>query len=64
MAGNDDAHQRRDPAHVAACGSPAEVAAHVRDRVDGVGDRVCLYQTGPIATDALAQIVDELASRP
>lgn len=49
---------------IAACGSPAEVAAHVRDRVDGVGDRVCLYQTGPIATDALAQIVDELASRP
>ncbi|MVZ89920.1 TIGR03617 family F420-dependent LLM class oxidoreductase [Microbacter sp. ANSKLAB05] len=49
---------------IAACGTPAEVAAHVRDRVDGVGDRVCLYQTGPIATDALAQIVDELAGRP
>ncbi|WP_206475159.1 TIGR03617 family F420-dependent LLM class oxidoreductase [Dietzia sp. KRD202] len=49
---------------IAACGSPAEVAAHVRDRVNGVGDRVCLYQTGPIATDALAQIVDELAGRP
>ncbi len=49
---------------IAACGTPAEVAAHVRDRVDGVGDRVCLYQTGPIATDALAQIVDDLAGRP
>ncbi|MGX1599079.1 TIGR03617 family F420-dependent LLM class oxidoreductase [Dietzia maris] len=49
---------------IAACGTPAEVAAHVRDRVDGVGDRVCLYQTGPITTDALAQIVDELAGRP
>ena len=49
---------------IAACGTPAEVAAHVRERVDGVGDRVCLYQTGPIATDALAQIVDELAGRP
>ncbi|MEB8327231.1 TIGR03617 family F420-dependent LLM class oxidoreductase [Dietzia kunjamensis] len=49
---------------IAACGTPAEVAAHVRDRVDGVGDRVCLYQTGPIATDALARIVDELADRP
>lgn len=49
---------------IAACGTPAEVAAHVRDRVDGVGDRVCLYQTRPIATDALAQIVDELAGRP
>lgn len=49
---------------IAACGTAAEVAAHVRDRVDGVGDRVCLYQTGPIATDALARIVDELAGRP
>ena len=49
---------------IAACGTPAEVAAHVRERVDGVGDRVCLYQTGPIATDALAQIVDALAGRP
>ena len=49
---------------IAACGTPAEVAAHVRDRVDGVGDRVCLYQTGPIATDALAEIVDALADRP
>ena len=49
---------------IAACGTPAEVAAHVRDRVDGVGDRVCLYQTGPIATEALAEIVDALADRP
>lgn len=49
---------------IAACGTPAQVAAHVRERVNGVGDRVCLYQTGPIATDALAQIVDELAGRP
>lgn len=46
---------------IAACGTPAEVAEHVRDRVDGVSDRVCLYQTGPIATDALAEIVDALA---
>ncbi|MDX2358384.1 TIGR03617 family F420-dependent LLM class oxidoreductase [Dietzia sp. PP-33] len=45
---------------IAACGTPAEVAAHIRDRVDGVSDRLCLYQTGPIATEALAQIVDEL----
>ena len=48
---------------IAACGTPAEVAAHVRDRVAGVGDRVCLYQTGPIANDALAEIVDDLAGR-
>lgn len=46
---------------IAACGTPAQVAAHVRDRVDGVSGRICLYQTGPIATDALAEIVDALA---
>ncbi len=46
---------------IAACGTPAEVAAHVRNRVDGVSDRVCLYQTGPIEAQALAEIVDALA---
>ncbi|MXP23556.1 TIGR03617 family F420-dependent LLM class oxidoreductase [Gordonia sp. HNM0687] len=45
---------------IAACGSPAEVAAHIRDRVDGVSDRICLYQPGPIDTDMLAEIVDAL----
>lgn len=45
---------------IAACGSPADVAAHIRDRVDGVADRICLYQPGPIAVDSLAEIVDEL----
>ncbi|MCV7424218.1 TIGR03617 family F420-dependent LLM class oxidoreductase [Mycobacterium yunnanensis] len=45
---------------IAACGTPAEVAAHVRDRVKGVSDRVCLYQPGPIAVEALAEIVDAL----
>ncbi|WP_030162797.1 MULTISPECIES: TIGR03617 family F420-dependent LLM class oxidoreductase [Actinomycetes] len=45
---------------IAACGSPSEVAAHIRDRVDGVSDRICLYQPGPIEVDALAEIVDEL----
>jgi hypothetical protein len=29
--------------------------------VDGIADTVCLYQPGPIATDTLAEIVDELA---
>lgn len=48
---------------IAACGTPAEVAAHVRARVDGVSDRLCLYQTGPIATDALAEIVDALGDQ-
>jgi hypothetical protein len=46
---------------IAACGTPAEVAAHIRDRVDGVSDRICLYQPGPIAVDALAEIIDALA---
>lgn len=45
---------------IAACGTPAEIAAHIRDRVDGVSDRVCLYQPGPIAIDAVAEIVDAL----
>ena len=45
---------------LAACGTPAEVAAHIRDRVEGVSDRICLYQPGPIAVDALAEIVDAL----
>jgi probable F420-dependent oxidoreductase len=47
---------------IAACGSPAEVAAHIRDRVDGVSDHICLYQPGPIAIDALAEIIDALAA--
>ncbi len=46
---------------IAACGTPAQIAAHIRERVNGVGDTVCLYQPGPIATDTLAEIVDELA---
>ncbi|MGK9271572.1 TIGR03617 family F420-dependent LLM class oxidoreductase [Williamsia muralis] len=45
---------------IAACGTPSEVAAHIRDRVDGVSERICLYQPGPIEVDALAEIVDEL----
>ena len=45
---------------IAACGTPTEVAAHIRDRVDGASDRICLYQPGPIAIDALADIVDAL----
>jgi len=45
---------------IAACGTPTEVAAHIRDRVDGVSDRICLYQPGPIAVEALAEIIDAL----
>jgi len=45
---------------IAACGTPKQVAAHIRDRVDGVSDRVCLYQPGPIAVDSLSEIIDAL----
>lgn len=45
---------------IAACGTPGEVAAHIRDRVDGVSRRICLYQPGPIAAEALAEIIDAL----
>ncbi|WP_035717365.1 TIGR03617 family F420-dependent LLM class oxidoreductase [Gordonia terrae] len=45
---------------IAACGTPAEIAAHIRDRVDGVSDRICLYQPGPIGVEPLAEIVDSL----
>jgi probable F420-dependent oxidoreductase len=45
---------------IAACGTPAQIAAHIRDRIDGVSDTVCLYQPGPIPVDALAGIVDVL----
>ncbi|HTY26818.1 MAG TPA: TIGR03617 family F420-dependent LLM class oxidoreductase [Mycobacterium sp.] len=46
---------------IAACGSPKEIAAHIRSRADSVSDTVCLYQPGPIPIDTLAAIVDELA---
>lgn len=49
---------------IAACGTPAEIAAHIRDRVDGVSDRICLYQPGPIEVEALAEIVDALGGTP
>ena len=45
---------------IAACGTPAEIAAHIRDRVDGISDTVCLYQSGPIGLSTLAAIVDKL----
>jgi probable F420-dependent oxidoreductase len=45
---------------LAACGTPAEIAAYIRDRVDGVSDTVCLYQPTPIGSATLAAIIDEL----
>ncbi|MBJ7340080.1 TIGR03617 family F420-dependent LLM class oxidoreductase [Mycolicibacterium sp.] len=46
---------------IAACGTPKEIAAHIRDRVAGVSDQVCVYQPAPIQVDSLARIVDALA---
>jgi probable F420-dependent oxidoreductase len=45
---------------IAACGTAAEVAAHIRDRVAGISDRICLYQAGPIAPETLAEVVGAL----
>ena len=48
---------------IAACGTPAQIAAHIRDRADAAGgaETVCLYQPGPVALDALSAIVGELS---
>ena len=45
---------------IAACGTPADVGAHIRDRLDGVSDRICIYQPGPIAVESLAAVIDDL----
>jgi hypothetical protein len=45
---------------IAACGTPAEIAAHIRDRVDGISNTVYLYQAAPIGLSTLAAIIDEL----
>ena len=48
---------------IAACGTPAQIATHIRERVaaaDGMVERVCLYQPGPIGVEVLAEIVEEL----
>jgi hypothetical protein len=50
---------------IAACGTPAQIAVHIRERIaaaEGMADTVCLYQPGPIPTDALAAI--EAAATP
>ena len=49
---------------IAACGTPAQITAHIRERAaaaEGLADTVCLYQPGPIPLDSLAAVVDELA---
>lgn len=46
---------------IAACGTPAQVAARIRDRVDGISETVCVYQAAPIAPALIGEIVDGLA---
>ena len=48
---------------IVACGTPAEVAVHVRERVqatDGMASTVCVYQAAPIAPELLGEVVAEL----
>lgn len=45
---------------IVACGTPKEVAAHIRDRVEGISERICLYQPSPIGIDAFAEIIAAL----
>lgn len=47
---------------IAACGTPQEIAAHIRERVEGIADTVCLYQPGPIECETLAAIVEAVNS--
>ena len=46
---------------VPAGSTPAQVAAHIRDRVDGISDTVCDYQAAPIAPELVGAIVRELS---
>ncbi|MEB3070334.1 TIGR03617 family F420-dependent LLM class oxidoreductase [[Mycobacterium] vasticus] len=45
---------------IAACGTPAQVAAHIRDRVEGISDTVCVYQAAPVAPAVIGEIVANL----
>jgi probable F420-dependent oxidoreductase len=47
---------------VAACGTAAQIAAHIRQRAAAAGGAgtVCLYQPGPIPVEVLAGVVEEL----
>jgi probable F420-dependent oxidoreductase len=46
---------------IAACGTPKEIAAHIRDRVGGVSDQVCVYQPAPMRAESLGHIIDALS---
>ncbi|MFA5711464.1 TIGR03617 family F420-dependent LLM class oxidoreductase [Mycolicibacterium sp.] len=45
---------------IAAVGSPAEIAAHIRERADGIADTVCIYSGGALSVQQQAEIIDAL----
>jgi len=45
---------------IAACGTPAQVADRIRDRVDGISDTVCVYQAAPVDPAVVGEIVSNL----
>jgi probable F420-dependent oxidoreductase len=45
---------------IAAVGSPADIAAHIKDRVDGVADTVCIYSGGALSVQEIGDIIDAL----
>ncbi len=45
---------------IAAVGSVKDIAAHIRERADGIADTVCMYSGGPLPVDIQAEIIDAL----
>lgn len=45
---------------IAAVGSPKDIAAHIRERAEGIADTVCMYSGGPLPVQIQAEIIDEL----
>ena len=45
---------------IAAVGSAIDIAAHIRERADGIADTVCMYSGGPLPVDVQAEIIDAL----
>ncbi len=45
---------------IAAVGSAADIAAHIRERADGIADTVCIYSGGALSVQQQAEIIDAL----
>jgi probable F420-dependent oxidoreductase len=45
---------------IAAVGSPKDIAEHIRDRVEGVADTVCIYSGGALPVQQVGEIIDAL----